>query len=169
MDPYTINITEENQKLDKELLIARQKDTLLADNQFILLMIDAQRLYNLGPIAEQHEIDKCCILEDNQHSSQLAPLRNFVSEVSIDSEVSWDARSVDDGYFVSIEGITYKHPFFETNPIVESVGSDKGVTAKVRKDESLIDRIFEYSIHFRIDFNGEPREFMIDPKLCANT
>lgn len=170
----TINLREENLILDKEILKAELKKILKAKEQIISLKVKAEGLYDLEKEYPQKEypqiqIDKYCILEDKEHSSQLAPLKNFISEVFIGQKVSWDAKSVNNGYTVSIDGITYKHPFFETNPIVESVGSDKGVTAKVRIDESLIDKIFEYSIHFRIDFNGEIREYRIDPKLCANT
>ncbi|MCP4977675.1 MAG: hypothetical protein GY931_16110 [Maribacter sp.] len=167
LDP-TINFTEENLNFDKEILKAELKEILKAEDQIISLIVKAEGLYNLEKEYTQTQVDKYSILEDKQHSSQLAPLKNFISEVFIGHKVSWNGQSIDDGYTVLIESITYKHDFLEESQPIS--GIEGMVTTKIKNDKELEDKIFEYKINFSIYKEGaDPKYFMIDPKLCGNT
>lgn len=162
----TINVKEENRKLDMDILLHGLKEILKPKDQIISLIVKADSLYN-SEKPDQIEIDKYSILEDDEHSSQLAPLKNFISEVSIGKYVSWDGQSIDPEYSVLIENITYKHDFLEeTQPIS---GSEGKVKVKIKNDKELVGKFYEYKINFSIWENGvAPKFFMIDPKLCAN-
>ena len=162
----TINVKEENRKLDMDILLHGLKEILKSKDQIISLIVKADSLYN-SEKPDQIEIDKYSVLEDAEHSSQLAPLKNFISEVSIGKYVSWDGESSDPGYSVKIESITYKHEFFEdTQPFS---GSEGKVKVKIKNDKELVGKFYEYKINFSIKKNGlTPKDYVIDPKLCAN-
>ncbi|MBT8282383.1 MAG: hypothetical protein KJO86_01490 [Muriicola sp.] len=164
----TINLREENLILDKEILKAELKKIPKAEDQIISLKVKAQDLYDLEEEYTQTQVDKYCILEDKEHSSQLAPLKNFISEVFIGQKVSWDGQSIEDGYTVLIDSITYKPEFLEEFQPIR--GLEGKITSKINNDKELEGKILEYKINFSIYKDGvAPKYFMIDPKLCANT
>lgn len=143
-------------------------------DQFIVLTIQAEKLYHVDTKDPEYNIDGFCVLQDQEHSSNGWPLNHFISEVFIKRDVTWNGITADEGYPVSIEKInhtpsklnSYKN-FFEKTDIE---GTKGWINGNVRDVPDLVDRLYVYSIHFKIHpLGGEPKYFEIDPKLCANT
>lgn len=151
-------------------------------DQIIRLTVDAERLYMERTIPRTEEMYKYCALTDKEHSTEIEdnvissktwPLGHFTSEVFIRQTVTWYAETDDEGYDVTIEKIVHeprKKPIGNPNFFDGTTLIGKGmVIADVRDDKELVDDIYVYSIHFRIHApKGGHKDYMIDPKLCAN-
>ena len=133
-----------------------------------LIVKKAAVLYKL-PNPKPHQITRLCELKDLDHesSSLNAQLKDFESQVFLDHEVKWIAETTDVDYRVVIDSISYKFDFFESTSIGDL--KEGQLKVKVRDDGNLIGKQYDYKIKFSIfKLGGDPKTFIIDPKLCAN-
>lgn len=142
----------------------------------ITLNVNASALYALvNPT--QSQIDNCCSLsDDNAGSSPNQKIEDFESTVYINNDVKWQGETVDSGYSVAITSIVYEPnvnndvDFFDSPTINGTGGRTGNVTAKVKNDPNLLNKLDVYTINFSVYASGNnSKPFHIDPKLSVKS
>ena len=154
----------------------------------ITLTVEAAYLYKRKNSLSVADIDNSSSLTDfNRGISVDGSNENFISQVYIDSEVKWVGVTHDPGYSIAIHSIEYipantgKGPsenFFNTDKLLGTAGKAGFVEATVKNDGNLENKLYCYSINFKIYppggclaflLSGKPTNpLKIDPKLNAN-
>ena len=141
----------------------------------ITLTVNASALWALTN-PNQTQIDAECSLSDDNSGSSSSNIENFESEVYINNDVKWQGETNDSGYSVAITSIVYEAGvnndvnFFDNTTINGTGGRTGNVTAKVKNDSNLLNKLDVYTINFSIYNSGNSsKPFSIDPKLKIST
>ena len=102
--------------------------------------------------------------------------KNFISQVNIDGEVKWVGVTHDPGYSIAIHSIEYipaspsKGPsenFFNTGKLLGTSGKSGFVEATVKNDGNLVNKLYCYTINFKIYPPGGCLAFLLSGKAAG--
>lgn len=147
-------------------------------NVQIVLTVDAEKLYHMKNY-NQDDIDSYCTLtDDNDGKTDNGKVQDFLSNVYLSKSVEWVGASSNKDYDVAIDRIVYDFDlndpadiyFLEDDEkIYGSGGNQSKVVATVKDQQEIADTQNIYKINFSIYHKKERKEFLVDPKLQANT
>ncbi|WMI67344.1 hypothetical protein [Mangrovimonas sp. YM274] len=145
----------------------------------ITLTVQASALYGLDDPTKTEVESKCELTDDNSGTSSNG-IEDFTSQVYVDHDVKWEGEvkypdGVDKDYSIAIYSIDYNSNvnnnvnFFDESIISGGNSRNATVKKKVKDDSSLVNKIDDYTINFRIFKTADDyKAFSVDPKLQAN-
>jgi hypothetical protein len=115
------------------------------------------------------------LTDDNGGKANNGKVQDFLSNVYLSKSVEWVGATTNKDYAVAIDRIVYD--FDLNDPTDYFLEDDEKFTelagknsSSYRKDQQEIaDTQNIYKINFSIYYNKERKEFLVDPKLKANT
>jgi len=147
-------------------------------NVQIVLTVDAAKLYHMKNY-NQDDIDSYCTLtDDNDGKSTNGKVQDFLSNVYLSKSVEWVGASINNDYDVAIDRIVYDFDlndpsdiyFLEDDEKINGTGGKHSkVVATVKDQQDIADTQNIYKINFSVYYKKERKEFLVDPKLKANT
>jgi hypothetical protein len=147
-------------------------------NVQIVLTVDAAKLYHMKNYS-QDDIDSYCTLtDDNDGQTNNGKVQDFLSNVYLSKSVEWVGASLNKDYDVAIDRIVYDFDlndpsdiyFLEDDEKIYGTGGNHSkVVATVKDQQEIADTQNIYKINFSIYYKTERKEFLVDPKLKANT
>ena len=143
----------------------------MAKKVTITLSVNASILYALASPTQAQIDNESSLSDDNAGNSPNQQIENFTSNVYVNNDVKWQGETVDSGYSVAITSIVYEATgtdvnFFDSTTIDGTGGRTGNVTAKVKNDSGLVNKLDVYTINFRVYASGNNyKSFSIDPKL----
>lgn len=147
-------------------------------NVQIVLTVDAEKLYHMKNY-NQDDIDTYCTLtDDNDGTTNNGKVQDFLSNVYLSKSVEWVGASSNNDYSVAIDRIVYDFDlndptdiyFLEDDEKIHGTGGKNSkVVATVKDQEDIVSTQNIYKINFSIYYKNNRKEFLVDPKLKANT
>jgi hypothetical protein len=147
-------------------------------NVQIVLTVDAEKLYHMKNY-NQDDIDSYCSLtDDNGGKADNGKVQDFLSNVYLSKSVEWVGASMNKDYAVAVDRIVYDFDlndptdiyFLEDDEKIYGTGGENSkVVATVKDQQEIADTQNIYKINFSIYYKKERKEFLVDPKLKANT
>jgi hypothetical protein len=150
----------------------------MGKNVQIVLTVDASSLYHMKNPSQDEIHDNCSLSDDNDGSSETGKITDFLSNVYIAQNVEWTGESKDPGYDVAIDSIVYDFDlndpsdiyFLDDDITIAGSGARKGkVVATVKDQAEIAEKNNVYKINFSIYHHNQSKQYLIDPKLKANS
>ena len=146
----------------------------------ITLTVSAKRLYEIGETAATTDVDKLCLLSDDNDGKYDGSNKavDFRSNVFKDDKVIWTGRSLDKGYNIRIDNYSRKDD--TTSKVLDidtrvpiGGGSNQRVAYTVLSGavEAVVNdpgKEENYKVKFTIIHDSTEKEFTLDPKIRPN-
>lgn len=150
----------------------------MGKNVQIVLTVDTSSLYHMTNPSQDEIHDNCKLSDDNDGISETGKIIDFLTNVYIAQNVEWVGESKDAGYDVAIDSIVYDFDLNDPTDIyfldddvtiVGSGGKNSKVVATVKDQIEMAETNNIYKINFSIYHQNQSKQYLIDPKLRANS